>query len=415
MNLTAKGSIDLRLAQMISPDLQTAGKLMLDVSAGGTVQSPGMHGQVRVQNATFATEAAPVGIQNLNAVMQVSDTGVQVTDTAGTLGGGQIKFGGSLIYRPQLQANLTLSGKSVRLRYPDGMRTVFDSDLTLTGNSQSSTLEGRVLIDSLSFTSDFDLASFMGQFTGVTSPPTGQSLADNLKLQIAVQSSSQLSAGNAQLGIEGQANLRVIGTASDPVIVGRTDIASGNLFLEKRQYHLEQGVINFVNPNKTEPVLNLVITTTINQYNINVKLTGPIEKMQTSYVSDPPLPPVDIIKLLAFGTAPGAPQSFGASTVLAQGLGQVESTIGNNLSKLTGVAGLQIDPLIGGNNSNPSARVGMQKRVTKNFLFTFSTDVTQPQNEIIQGEYQLNRRWSVSVVRNESGGFAVDGRFHTNF
>jgi translocation and assembly module TamB len=174
-------------------------------------------------------------------------------------------------------------------------------------------------------------------------------------------------------------------------------------------------VINFVNPNKTEPVLNLVITTTINQYNINVKLTGPIEKMQTSYVSDPPLPPVDIIKLLAFGTAPGAPQSFGASTVLAQGLGQVESTIGNNLSKLTGVAGLQIDPLIGGNNSNPSARVGMQKRVTKNFLFTFSTDVTQPQNEIIQGEYQLNRRWSVSVVRNESGGFAVDGRFHTNF
>jgi hypothetical protein len=96
-------------------------------------------------------------------------------------------------------------------------------------------------------------------------------------------------------------------------------------------------------------------------------------------------------------------------------LGQVESTIGNNLSKLTGVAGLQIDPLIGGNNSNPSARVGMQKRVTKNFLFTFSTDVTQPQNEIIQGEYQLNRRWSVSVVRNESGGFAVDGRFHTNF
>jgi translocation and assembly module TamB len=415
MNLTAKGSIDLRLAQMISPDLQTAGKLMLDVSAGGTVQSPGMHGQVRVQNATFATEAAPVGIQNLNAVMQVSDTGVQVTDTAGTLGGGQIKFGGSLIYRPQLQANLTLSGKSVRLRYPDGMRTVFDSDLTLTGNSQSSTLEGRVLIDSLSFTSDFDLASFMGQFTGVTSPPTGQSLADNLKLQIAVQSRSQLSAGNAQLGIEGQANLRVIGTASDPVIVGRTDIASGNLFLEKRQYHLEQGVINFVNPNKTEPVLNLVITTTINQYNINVKLTGPIEKMQTSYVSDPPLPPVDIIKLLAFGTAPGAPQSFGASTVLAQGLGQVESTIGNNLSKLTGVAGLQIDPLIGGNNSNPSARVGMQKRVTKNFLFTFSTDVTQPQNEIIQGEYQLNRRWSVSVVRNESGGFAVDGRFHTNF
>jgi translocation and assembly module TamB len=416
MSLTAKGSIDLRLAQMLNPDLHTGGTVALDVSAGGSLKSPGMHGQIKVQNATFATEAAPIGIENLNATMQVSDTGVQITDAAGQLGGGQVKFGGSVIYRPQLEANLSLTGRSIRLRYPDGMRSVFDSDLTLTGNSQGSTLQGRVLIDSLSFTSDFDLSNFMGQFTGTTSPPAGQSFADNLKLQIAVQSSSQLNAGNAQLGIEGQANLRIIGTASDPVVVGRTDIASGDLFFQKRQYHLEQGVINFVNPNETEPVLNLSITTTINQYNLSVRLTGPIEKLQTSYTSDPPLPPIDIINLIARGqTTEGAPASFGASAVLAQGLSQVESTVGSNISKLTGISGLQIDPLIGGNYTNPSARVGLQKRVTKNFVFTFSTDVTQPQNEIIQGEYQLNKRWSVSVVRNESGGFGVDGRFHTNF
>lgn len=415
MNVSAKGSVDLRLAQMFNPDLQTGGKILLDVNAEGTLKNPGMHGQIKVQNATFATQEAPVGIDHLNATMSVSDTGVQITDAAGNVGGGQVKFGGSLIYRPELQANLTLTGRTVRLRYPEGMRTVFDSDLTLIGNAQGSTLQGRVLVNSLSFTSDFDISSFMGQFTGVSAPPTGQSFADNLKLQIAVQSSSQLSAGTAALGIEGSANLKVVGTASDPVIVGRTDITSGDLFFQKRQYHLQQGIINFTNPNKTDPVLNLLITTTINQYNISVRLTGPIEKLQTSYVSDPPLPPVDIIKMVAFGTVPGQPQSFGADTVLAQGLSQVESTVGSNLSKLTGVAGLQIDPAIGGNNTNPSARVGMQKRVTKNFIFSFSTDVTQPQNEIVQGEYQLNKRWSVSVVRDESGGFAVDGRYHTNF
>lgn len=415
MSLAAKGSIDLRLAQMLAPDLLASGKINLDVNAAGTVKNPEVQGQIKIQNASFATEAAPIGVSKLNATMQVSDTGVQVTDATGDLGGGQVKFGGSVIYRPQLQANLSLSGKSIRLRYPDGMRSVFDTDLTFTGNAQGSTVEGRVLIDSISFTSDFDISTFMGQFTGVTSPPTGQSFADKVKLQVAVQSSSQLNASTAQLGIEGQANLRIIGTASDPVVVGRTDIASGDIFFQKREYHFEQGVINFVSPNETEPVLNLVITTTVNQYNISIRLTGPIEKVQTSFISDPALAPTDIIKLLAFGTSPGAPETLGANDVLAKGLGQVESTVGSNISKLTGVAGLQIDPLIGGNNTNPSARVGLQKRVTKNFTFTFSTDVTQPQTEIIQGEYQLNKRWSVSVVRDESGGFAVDGRFHTNF
>jgi translocation and assembly module TamB len=345
--------------------------------------------------------------------MQVSDTAVQITNGSGKLGGGPVTLGGSIIYRPQVQMNIALSANSVRLRYPEGMRTVFGADLTLTGNQQASLLQGRVLIDSLSFTSDFDLSSFMAQFTGTSAPPTGQSMADNLKLQIAVQSTSQLNAGTAQLGIEGSANLRVIGTASDPVVIGRADLTSGDIFFAKNQYHLERGLITFANPNETEPVLNMLISTTINQYNLSITIRGPIEKLQTSYVSDPPLPPIDIINLIARGqtTTEGAPASFGASEVLAAGLGQV----GSQVTKLTGIAGLQIDPLIGGDNANPSARVGIQKRVTKDFTFTFSTDVTQPQSEIVQGEYQLSKRWSVSVVRDQSGGFAVDGRFHTNF
>jgi translocation and assembly module TamB len=413
MNVSAHGSIDLRLIQMFNPDLRTGGTVALDLNAGGTVKNPGMQGQVRLQNASFASQAAPLGVENLNATMQLTDTGVQITNAAGQLGGGQITAGGSVVYRPQLQMNLALSAKSVRLRYPEGMRTVFNSDLTLTGNQQASLLQGRILIDALSFTQDFDMSTFMSQFSGTSSPPTGESFADNLKLQIAVQSTSQLTAGTSQLSIEGQANLQIIGTASDPVVIGRTELTSGDIFFMKRQYHLERGIITFANPNQTEPVVNMQITTTINQYNLSLTIRGPIEKLQTSYVSDPPLPPVDIINLIARGqtTQEGAPTSFGASTVLAQGLGQV----GNQVSKLTGVAGLQIDPLIGGDNANPSARIGLQKQVTKNFIFTFSTDVTQPQNEVIQGEYQLNKRWSVSLVRNESGGFAVDGKFHTNF
>ena len=85
------------------------------------------------------------------------------------------------------------------------------------------------------------------------------------------------------------------------------------------------------------------------------------------------------------------------------------------MEKLAGLSSLQIDPLLGGNNSNPSARVALQQRVTKNFLFTFSTDITSAEQEIVQGEYQINKRWSVSATRDASGGFSVDGKFHSTF
>jgi hypothetical protein len=48
-------------------------------------------------------------------------------------------------------------------------------------------------------------------------------------------------------------------------------------------------------------------------------------------------------------------------------------------------------------------------------LFTFATDVTSTQREIIQGEYQFNKRWSASVTRDENGGFAVDGKYHKRY
>jgi len=162
------------------------------------------------------------------------------------------------------------------------------------------------------------------------------------------------------------------------------------------------------------PEVNLLITTTIKQYNLSLTIVGPIDKLRTSYVSDPALPPVDVINLIARGqtTEETTPTSLGANSILAQGLAsQVSSQIG----KLAGISSLTIDPLIGGDNRNPSARIAIQQRVTKNFIFTFSTDITSAQREVIQGEYQLNRRWSVSATRDENGGVAFDAKFHKVF
>jgi hypothetical protein len=94
---------------------------------------------------------------------------------------------------------------------------------------------------------------------------------------------------------------------------------------------------------------------------------------------------------------------------------QVAGQLSSGIQKLAGISSLQIDPTLGGNNANPSARIAIQQRVTKNLLFSFSTDVSQPGNEIVQGEYQINKRWSVSLARDQVGGISVDGKYHTRF
>jgi translocation and assembly module TamB len=414
MSAIAKGSVDLRLLEIINPDLKSSGTIELDVNTQGTAAHPTVQGQIRLKDAAFYTASAPLGLGNANGVLDIGTDQVRISQFTGQLGGGEISGGGTITYRPQVQFNMVLQAKSVRLLYPEGLRTLLDSNLNLTGNVNDATLEGRVLIDSLSFTPDFDIATFMGQFTGTSVPPTDLTFADAVKLNVNIQSTGQLAATSSQVSLQGQANLRAIGTAANPVIVGRADLNSGDVFFLNNRYQLQRGVLTFNNPNETEPTVNLVVTTTIQQYNLTINVNGSIDKLQTNYVSDPTLSTVDIINLIARGqtTQQADTTDLSANSLLAQG---VASRVSSGVQKLAGLSSLSIDPLLGGNNSNPSARIAVQQRLTKNFFFTFSTDVTQPQSEIIQGEYQLSHRWSVSVNRDATGGVAVDGRFHTNF
>lgn len=411
MDVSATGNLDLKLLQMFDPSVVSSGSMTLNLQTQG---GKGLGGQIELKNAALSTETAPITLDKLNATLDVKPDRVQITNFKGQVGGGTLTANGSITYKPKLQFNLAMQAQSIRIRYPEGLRTVLDSSLNFTGTTAAASLNGQVLIDSISFTPDFDLASFAGQLSGNSPPTVSQGFTDRIKLAISIQTAGQFRAASSQLSLEGDANLRLIGTADNPVIVGRTDLTSGEVFFMKKRYELQRGIINFVNPNRTEPVVNILIAVTVEQYNLSITLMGPVDRLRTDYVSDPPLPPVDIINLIARGqtTEESTPGNLGANSILASG---IASQLSSSIGKLAGFSSIQIDPLLSSNGRNPSARIAIQQRVSKNLLFTFSTDVTEPQSEIIQGEYQFSRRWSVSASRDESGGVAVDARFHTTF
>ncbi len=406
-SLTAQGSINLKILQVVAPTVQSSGKVALDIRSSGK----SIHGQVQFQDVALATEDAPVGVDKLNGTLDIGDDRVHVSKMTATVGGGAVSLSGSVAYRPSIQFDLALQGKSVRLRYPTGLRSVLDTNVAFSGSTQASTLNGRVLIDNLSFTPDFDLAKLSDQFstTGTVSQP---GFADTVRLGISVQSQN-LNAVSSQVSIAGQVALQVGGTAANPIITGRTTLSSGELFFRNVRYQLQRGVITFDDPNQTHPVLNVSVNTMIEQYNLTLTLRGPLDKLTTSYVSDPPLPTADIINLVARGktTEEQNASSQSADSMIAS---QVAGQLAGSVQKLAGISSLQIDPTLGG-NQNPSARVAIQQRVTKNLLFSFSTDVSEPGSEIVQGEYQINKRWSVSVQRDQLGGVSIDGKYHKRF
>jgi translocation and assembly module TamB len=277
-------------------------------------------------------------------------------------------------------------------------------------------LSGRVVVDRLSFQEGFDLGSFMSQLSDNSTVSAPSDFASNMNLNISVNSAQSLELASSQVSIAGSANLTVTGNAANPVILGRIALNNGELFFQGKRFEVQSGTISFVNPAKTEPVLNLYVKTTIEQYNITINLSGPIDRLKTNYTSDPSLPPVDIINLLAFGQttaerASNPSSSLGAQSVLAQG---VAGQVANKVQNLTGISQLTIDPTAG-NSQNPGAQVAVQQRVSGTLLLTFATDVTSTQTQTIQLQYQPKHNVKVSVLRDQYGGYGVDVRYHKVF
>jgi translocation and assembly module TamB len=404
------GSVDLRLAQIFDPDVTSSGQLRFNINSYGERTDPNLQGQVQIVNANFATADAPLGLSNGNGTLSLTRDRLNITDFEGTVGGGKVTARGGIVYHPALQFDLALAGKGVRMLYPDGVREGLSANVTLTGTPEQAILRGQVNVDQLSFSPDFDLSSLTSLGGGVEEPPS-RGFASNLQMNVNIRSSQTINLVSRTLSVSGSANLRVTGTAAEPVILGRINMTGGDLLFQGNRYVLQSGVIDFVNPTRTDPNVNVSISTTIQEYNIAMRLEGTLDRLRTSYTSDPALPPADIINLLAFGKTQEASAASGTTTnqTAEQAIAsQVSGQVTSRLEKIAGISHLAIDPTLGNNQQNAGAIITVQQRVTSKIFVTFSTDVTGTQQQaVIQLQYQASPTTAVSGTRDQNGGFGL--------
>ena len=178
--------------------------------------------------------------------------------------------------------------------------------------------------------------------------------------------------------------------------------------------------MNFANPFRSDPTINVEATTNFQQYEITLNFTGQSSKMGLAYRSDPPLPGNDIITLLALGQTQsesslrsgGANQSgaTGASALLSEA---ISSQLGGRVERLFGITRFRVDPGLAGigatvSNQNAGARITVEQQLTPNLSIMYVSNVSSTQQQVIQVEYNVTRVVSVVALRDQNGTFGVD-------
>jgi len=320
-----------------------------------------------------------------------------------------------------LNFNLTAIGKDVRLRYPPGVSSMASAELHWQGSKSASTISGDVLVTRLAVTPGFDFSSYLERSRQSGSITPANSPLYNIKLDVAVHTAPELQMKTTVARLSGDANLKLRGSIARPSVLGRADILEGDATFNGIKFRLERGDITFANPVAIEPQVNLQATTHVRNYDLDVTVTGTPDRLNVNYRSEPPLPKSDIIALLALGrtteeseqlqqSGQSAFSDVASSLIINQA---INSAVGNRMQKLFGVSRIKIDPQGYTTETNPTARgpqITIEQEFANNLSLTYSTNVSQSAQQIIQGEYYFNRNLSVQGTRDQNGVVSFDVR-----
>jgi translocation and assembly module TamB len=423
LDLAADGQIDLKLLGGVVPDMSASGLMSVHMSLGGTLSEPRPQGSIQIKNGGVNYAGLPSGLSELNGSLEFTRDRIHIDQLAARTGGGTLDLKGeATTYNGQINFNLTAVGKEVRLRYPPGVSSTADAELHWVGNRSASTVSGDILVTKLAVTPGFDFGSYLERSRQSVALAPANSALYNVKLDVAVRTAPELQMKTAVARLSGDADLRLRGSVARPSVLGRADILEGDATFNGIKFRLERGDITFANPVAIEPQVNLQATTHVRNYDLDVTVTGTPDRLAVNYRSEPPLPKSDIIALLALG------RTTGESEQLQQQSGQtpftdeataliinqaINQTVSGRLQKLFGVSRIKIDPQGLTTETNPTARgpqVTIEQQFANNMSLTYSTNVSQSSQQIIQGEYYFTRNVSAVGTRDQNGVVSFDVR-----
>jgi translocation and assembly module TamB len=429
LDLRVNGHVDLAELHDINRDFIASGLVSADASVRGDIGSPQINGRLQFENAAFNIADFPNGISNATGVIAFSGDRATIQNLTGETGGGKVELSGFATYSDgQAVFRVHASARQVRVRKPEGVSTVANAELNFTGSTTHSMLSGNITVLRAAFNPDSDFSSLLAQSAEPVRTPAAQTgLLGGLNFDVQISTSPDIQVQSSMTqDVQIDANLRLRGSASNPALLGRVNITQGRVLFLGTKYTIDGGSIAFYNPVKIAPVLDIDLNTKAQGIDITLTISGPADHLTLIPSSDPPFTYNEIISLLATGrppssdpallsaqsTTPSAYQQSGPTSLLGSALA---TPVTGRLQRFFGVSSLKIDPTIPGIDANPQARLTLEQQVTPNVTFTYITNVTTSNPQIIQVEWAISKKWSAVALREENGMTGLDIFFKKRF
>jgi hypothetical protein len=434
LDLGVQTTISVVWAELFLPDLDVDGYVDALATVRGTLGDPVLNGQGEIRDARIVIPNFPHELEDIRGTLLFNRDAIELEGGRARVGGGQVYASGRLPLPragAPLEYRFQVSADDLSLRYPEGFLARGDANLTLVAGGQSRTIRGEVRLDRLFYLEDVEVGTLellrgALERERVQVAETDEFLAAT-QLNVQITGADALRVNNNVARLRGDLDLFVRGTLANPVLFGQVELSpGGRLVYAENEYEVDRGLLTFNNPYQIDPVIDLVATTEVRNFDITLSLSGTLERLNAQFSSEEGLADLEILALLATGQemeeegrirAPGerAPEmDVRASEILA---GQAASLVSKRVGTLFGFDRFRIDPqasatggAIGG------VRLTVGKRISRDLFVTYSSNPAASEEYLVRMEWQVADNVVLVFTRDgEDDTWALDAEWERRF
>jgi hypothetical protein len=423
------------LGLVLPPEYRVEGSADLLGALRGTVGSPILSGEGEIRGGRMIVPALAQSIDDVHGYLSFNQDRIEIAGVQARMGNnGKLVFtGGVDLPRPgrRFSYAVTVDATDVSLRFPEFLNNRGNATLTLKPTLDGGrAITGEVNLDRSLYVQDINVdlielirGLFQRQRLELAETDT---LQTTTQLAIQITGPEALRVRNNVANLQGEVSLSVKGTLARPVLFGDVKInQGGTLIYNDNQYDVQRGTLTFSNPNRIDPVIDLVATTAVQGFNITLNLGGTLDHPDIHLASDANLADLEIFSLIAGSQRPtdnplppptAAEQQANAGQVARQFLyGQAAGAFSKRVSTLFRFDRFRIDPVVQAGQPVSGIGVTVGKRLSKDVFITYSTLPTTGQQYIVQVEWQVKKNLTLVLTQVGDGTYAVDAQWQRRF
>lgn len=417
VDLALSGALPLGLANSFIAPRSVQGVAQYDLKMRGAPGLSAVSGSITTSGARVAAPTLGMALSDASATVTLSGESANVSVDAAVEGGGRVSLNGPINLSAPYVAGLEAVLRNVTLRDPELYETTVSGRISAKGplkgaGQVSGVLElgptevsvpssgagpSGAIPDGIVHVGETAAQKATRGRAGLLASGGGGGTSASLGLDVTINAPSRIFVRGRGLDAELGGRLRLTGTTSNVVPIGRFDLIRGRLDILGKRLVLSEGQIRI--QGAFDPYIRLVATAQADDTTLQIVTDGPVSQPQVNFLSQPELPQDEVISRLLFGR--------GVTTLSPLQAAQLASAVATLTGKGDGgiVAKLRqnfgLDDLDVSSTSEGETALKAGKYLSENIY----TDVTVNSD----GTSEINLNLDLSPQVTVKGGLGNDG------